>query len=191
MIVITIIQSGINMIITFTGHRPDKLYGYKIKGNSDYTALANGILEEIRGIIKKEEPSELHFITGGAIGFDQIAYMVAQKVKEKLSIPVTLEIALPFEKQCNKWKKEDIRRHNLQISECDIYTCVDEEEGYDKDDSVDIGEFSAKKMQLRNMYMIDNADVVIAGWNGEKTGGTFNAVKYAKKTKTKIIYVEV
>lgn len=37
--------------------------------------------------------------------------------------------------------------------------------------------------QKRNEWMVDNADVVMAYWNGKETGGTFNCLKYARGKK--------
>lgn len=34
--------------------------------------------------------------------------------------------------------------------------------------------------ESRNRWMIDRADVMLAVWDGEPSGGTFNAVKYAR-----------
>ena len=43
-------------------------------------------------------------------------------------------------------------------------------------------------MYLRNRYMVDNADVVIAHFNGAK-GGTMYTLSYAKKNKKSIIII--
>ena len=41
----------------------------------------------------------------------------------------------------------------------------------------------------RNEYMVDNADIVIAIWNGKATGGTAACVRYAKKKAKTIIQI--
>ena len=33
----------------------------------------------------------------------------------------------------------------------------------------------------RNRYMVDNSDYVLAVWNGEKKGGTWYTIDYARK----------
>jgi len=43
-------------------------------------------------------------------------------------------------------------------------------------------------MQKRNEYMVDNADIVIAVWDGTK-GGTCNCVRYAKKLGKDIVII--
>ena len=44
-------------------------------------------------------------------------------------------------------------------------------------------------MQLRNQYMVDNSDLVLAIWNGKESGGTWNTIKYARKQGKKIQYL--
>lgn len=50
------------------------------------------------------------------------------------------------------------------------------------------GRYNPYKLQIRNEYMVDNADVVIAVWDGSK-GGTCNCVNYAKKIGKNIIQI--
>ena len=44
-------------------------------------------------------------------------------------------------------------------------------------------------MQKRNEFMVDKADMVLAIWNGNQKGGTWNTIKYATKTKTPLKYI--
>lgn len=37
--------------------------------------------------------------------------------------------------------------------------------------------------QVRNEWMVNRAELVIAVWDGEESGGTYNCVKYAHRTK--------
>lgn len=46
-------------------------------------------------------------------------------------------------------------------------------------------EYTPKVMQIRNIYMVDNSDIVLGVWNGGK-GGTLNCLKYAVKTDKEI-----
>lgn len=41
-------------------------------------------------------------------------------------------------------------------------------------------------MQLRNKWMVDKSDIVIAVWDGSE-GGTNNCVQYATENKKRII----
>lgn len=50
----------------------------------------------------------------------------------------------------------------------------------------EIGKYYPTKMQKRNMYMVDNSDVVVSVWDGSN-GGTGNCVSYAMNHNKKII----
>jgi len=100
-------------------------------------------------------------ISGGALGFDMIA------AKAAVDSGIELELALPFEGY-NKWGAKDrariawltMRSHTVN------YIC---DPGY-----------AVWKYQTRNEYMVDNADYVLALWNGSP-GGTKNCLDYARK----------
>ena len=44
-------------------------------------------------------------------------------------------------------------------------------------------------MQKRNRYMVDKADLLLAIWNGEKKGGTWDTVKYAQSKGKNVKYI--
>lgn len=45
--------------------------------------------------------------------------------------------------------------------------------------------------EVRNRYMVDHSDLVLAVWDGGKKGGTWRAVSYAFKTSKPLIQVSV
>lgn len=49
--------------------------------------------------------------------------------------------------------------------------------------------YEADVMQKRNEYMVDHSDIVLAVWNGKKSG-TKNCIKYAEKMGKKVEYIE-
>ncbi len=174
------------MNIAFTGLRPNKLWGYDLR-YFKYKKLAEILERELENIIDNSEDEEFHFVCGGALGFDTIAALTILKMREK-NENITLEIAIPFKDQPNTWfYSEDIDRYNLINKLADKVTFVDEVDKY-IDDKVAIGRYSAKKLMTRNRYMIDNADLVIALYDGQK-GGTHNAVNYAKKLDKDILII--
>lgn len=154
------------MIVAFTGHRPDKLGGYKLP-NPTYIYVC----QEIEKNIKALNPDKI--ISGMALGVDQWAAHIAYK----LGIPFIA--AVPFEGQEGKWpdvsKNTYIRLLNV-ASEIVI---------------VSPGGYAASKLQIRNQWMVDNCNKLIAVWDGT-AGGTGNCVKYAKSKKIDedIIYVD-
>ena len=95
---------------------------------------------------------------------------------------------IPFKKQTGNWiDAKSIERYNRQLSWANEVIYVDEIDGY-RFDKVDIGEYHPYKMQLRNQYMVDNSNIVLAVWNGS-SGGTANCVRYARSKNKEIIII--
>ena len=81
---------------------------------------------------------------------------------------------------CKPWKghtgrREWIKRYELALRYADTVIDVNDAESY----------CGAWVYQKRNEFMIDNADYVIAVWDGS-VGGTHNAVKYAERTGKRV-----
>ena len=180
------------MNISWTGHRPNN----KNMGGYDWNSSKNKIIRhmmymKVMEIIASSSDREFRFISGGALGVDQFAFSVVDEQIKKVDtniITIINEIAVPFKDQPNSWfKQEDKDRYNLQLSKADVVTYVDETDGYIKMTTPQ-GRYNPYKLQIRNEYMVDNADIVIAVWDGSK-GGTCNCVNYAKKIGKKIIVI--
>jgi uncharacterized phage-like protein YoqJ len=85
--------------------------------------------------------------------------------------------AIPFLGQETAWPAISVDLYNSLLTEPKIeryYVC---EPGY-----------HPQKMQIRNEWMVDNCDKLIAIWDGSK-GGTGNCVRYAKKAGREIIRI--
>jgi len=179
--------------ICFTGHRPDKLGGYNwhtSKNQRIMKALRSKIIEVINNT--DSNVKDFRFICGGALGIDQMAFEICYELKySELKLNgcrIELELAIPFDKQASKWfSKTDIDRFYRHQQLSDIITFVDLMEGYEFK-GVPKGEYHPAKMQIRNRYMCDNSEAIIAVWNGSK-GGTANCVNYAKKQGKEIIVI--
>lgn len=168
--------------ICFTGHRPDKLGGYDWntpKNQKIMKALKDKIYEVVGD-------DDVHFICGGALGIDQMAFDICKKFRDE-DLSVTIEMAIPFATQACKWSYESAKQYEIQKSQADICTYVDKVNKYKvKGYQEDV--YYIAKMQKRNEYMVDNADIVIAVWDGT-SGGTGNCVRYAKKQNKNIIVI--
>lgn len=103
-----------------------------------------------------------------ALGWDQALADAAIK----LGIP--FEAAVPFEGQESKWPVDSQRYYRRLLTRAEEVHIVSS------------GGFSVPKMQLRNEYMVDRADLVLALWNGSRSG-TENAVIYARKVGKPVI----
>lgn len=88
--------------VCFTGPRPKDIYpkhAYSELRRDDYQAIVNRIKDEVRMLCKK---GCRQFITGGAQGFDQMAFWAVHGIKKQIP-DVTNILMLPFEGQEKIW----------------------------------------------------------------------------------------
>lgn len=147
-------------IISFTGHRPPKLGGYNLP-NPTY----NFICQKLEAALKELKPVKA--ISGMALGIDQWSAHLCIKC----NIPFIA--AIPFINQECKWPKKSQETYKRILDKAAEVIIVSE------------GEYSAQKMQIRNEWMVDNSDKVIAVWDGSP-GGTGNCIQYATKVGKEI-----
>lgn len=169
------------MNICFTGHR--NIYGYNYKDRR-YARLIN----KLDGYLLKEGfyKDGNKFISGGALGFDALAFHMISKASKTYDIENIL--AIPFENQSKKWSDRDKQVYEDMKLIADKVIYVDTLDDY-KIKTVPEGMYHPAKMQKRNAFMVDNSDLVISCWNGTKSG-TYNCIKYAKKKGKKVINID-
>jgi uncharacterized phage-like protein YoqJ len=155
--------------IAFTGHRPDKLWGYDLN-NSCYIKTKDKVKAFIR-----QQGSSAHVFTGMALGFDTIVALAAIELKAE-GYPVFIEACIPCRDHSCKWQASSKKQYDDILSKCDKVTLVTD------------APYSPSLMQVRNEYMTNNADIILALWNGT-SGGTGNCVKYAKSVNKKIFII--
>jgi len=148
----------------FTGHRYDKIGGYKLP-NPTYIYVC----QQIEKTLKELNPQKV--ISGMALGVDQIAAYISIK----LNIP--LVAAIPFEGQEKAWPSQSQKTYNMLLSKTSEKVIVCD------------GGYAANKMQIRNQWMVDNCDILIACFDGSP-GGTANCIKYAQSINRDIIYID-
>ena len=157
-------KTGQNMKVAATGHRPNKL-------QNDYDGtgpMSKWIKKEINNILDKHSPTML--ISGMALGVDMLFAEIA--IERKLD----LLAAIPCKGQEKVWPKKSQDRYNKILS-------------YENCEKVYVNEkYSGWAMQQRNEYMVDSCGLLLAVWDGT-TGGTCNAVQYAKKVNKEIIRI--
>ncbi|MCL2884778.1 MAG: DUF1273 domain-containing protein [Oscillospiraceae bacterium] len=152
-----------NQTCCFTGHRQlpkDKLDHIVARLDCEINALI------ARGVT--------HFISGCALGFDQIAASLILTKKEQ-GTPVTLTLALPCKDQDALWNERQKRLYRRLLSAADEIYYVSEI--YDED-----------CMKRRNMYMADQAAYCICAYI-RPYGGTAQTVRYARRRGLTVINV--
>ena len=107
-------------------------------------------------------PDNTTLISGMALGIDTLFAEIAINMK------FPFIAAIPCWEQDKVWpvKSKELYGNLLANKLCNIY-------------QVYSGPYNNSCMQLRNQWMVDNCDLLIAVWDGTP-GGTANCVKYAE-----------
>lgn len=152
--------------VTVTGHRPDKIFGGYNYPNKKY----DKIYAKTKLALYTLMPDFVY--TGMALGFDQLVCEVCLELK----IPYIA--CVPFKGQELAWPTSSQQKYKTLIDKAFEVVVVSE------------GGYSAEKMQIRNEYMVDHCDLLLACYNGDKSGGTYNCVEYARKLKRDMIIIK-
>lgn len=157
----------------FTGHRPDKLPWGISENDPDCRRLKIQIALELENLY---EAGMRHYICGMALGCDlYFAEAVLEMRKEYGDI--TLEAAIPCDKQYSGWDSANRERYQSILQSCDKVTFTSHS-------------YYPGCMMHRNRYMVDNSSVLLACFNGTK-GGTMNTILYAKRHGARIVIIDL
>jgi len=154
------------MRIAVTGHRPDKL-GREYDMIGPYS---NHIRTELQTVIDSFSHNNLELLTGMALGVD----MIWAQLAIHNNIPFIAYI--PFKGQELKWPEKSQKLYHQLLSKAEkIIICSP-------------GSYSAQKMQIRNIKMVDDSNLLVAVFDGT-TGGTYNCVQYAESISKSILRI--
>lgn len=145
------------MRVAVTGHRPEKIGGYDY-----YHPQREWVRRRLRESLLELKPTMT--ITGMALGVDQDF----AQVSFELAIPFLA--AIPFAGQEDQWPKSSQRYYEWLLVQADDVIVVSP------------GGYAWYKMHLRNHWMVENCDHLIAVWDGTD-GGTAECIRYARKRK--------
>lgn len=153
--------------VAFTGHRPMRLGGYD-ETTPKWRAVRRALDYEIRTAIADGYDT---FITGLALGVDMVAAELVLESKRRLApeFPIYLVGAAPFIGHTVRWPETARRRIANIVVALDQLVFTSE------------GGYEAWKMHRRNEWMIDHSAYLIAVWDGQPGGGTYQAVSYATR----------
>jgi uncharacterized phage-like protein YoqJ len=148
----------IPLIYAATGHRPNKLGGFKPETDAKLVRLAASFLTKRKEYID-------HVISGMAIGWD-MAWAEAA-----LSLGIPVHAAIPCKGQENMWPTRSRDRYTAILSGCRQKIII---------------HYNDTCMQDRNKWMVNHCDKMVALFDGTP-GGTSNCVDYAESRNKKII----
>ena len=113
------------------------------------------------------------FYDGMARGFD--LYAAKKIIDLKKIYDIKLVACIPYGGQIDSMREDDRRAYESILKDCD-------------DIKVLSANYYPGCMYARNRYMVDNADIVFAHFNGGK-GGTYYTVSYAKKSGRQLVII--
>jgi uncharacterized phage-like protein YoqJ len=157
------------LTIAITGHRPKDL----VTAAGVPIALAPAIadfLARAAGRARALGCARVRVITGGACGVDQaVAEMVSATKQHPGEIAFESVIVLPFPVEIlgARWSPAD--RERL----AGLVAIADEVRGPLME------RYAVWGLHARNEAMVDGADVLVAFWNGKRSGGTYACLRYA------------
>lgn len=157
----------------FTGHRVEKLPWKDNENDPACRALKKRIADVLAALYGA---GYRHFICGMATGADLYFGEAVVALREEKS-DVTLEAAIPFDGQSDRWPSQLRARYFRLAEECDEKTILHPI-------------YTPDCMMDRNRYMVDHANLLIAVYNGGP-GGTRNTMLYAMRQNIEIIQLDV
>lgn len=168
---------GRDMAVAFTGPRPKSLCGYD---RNAYRPFVESLADIMQGLYRQ---GYRKFITGGAQGFDQLAFWAAYRLKREHG-DVGVYVYAPFPGQDSVWPKEgcfaqgDYRK---MLAAADGVEYVMDHEPINSSSAI-------HALFERNEMMVDDAGLVIAlcnndSWYTEQHGGTEKCMQYAHNKK--------
>lgn len=160
----------------FTGCRPKALHSYE---HDKYLCLVSML---IGLVLDLNQQGVGRFISGGAQGFDQLAFWSVNRAK--VAAPDMLnDVYIPFPAQPCRWKEDGLfsrSEYQLMLRKANTVKTLS--------DDPDPNNFYqlVQKLHDRNHAMVDDSDMVIAllvvGYNDDwrsSKGGTAECIQYA------------
>lgn len=153
--------------LCFTGHRQiqGQYYNGSANGAGVWANIYHALYAQI--LFAYDKRNVTTFIAGGALGVDMLASQAVLGLKA-LRPEVKLVIARPFPSQACKWPKS-------------MQTLAAAINGHAEVTDVSSDPYDPKKMIIRDQWMVDRSDYVLAVKEADKIdGGTVKTIQYAR-----------
>lgn len=173
-----------NLTVCFTGPRPKNLHGYV---RDPYRPIVDFTEQICSDFVQSGVRT---FISGGAQGFDQLAFWAVERLRRNNS-EIKNNIYIPFKSQPSVWSAQGT------FSQADYRLMVKRANSANvlSPDPANAGE-AARRLHTRNHTMVRDSDIVIAlladrslNWEHAK-GGTAECVRHAHSVGKPIFAIE-
>ncbi|MCI9272981.1 MAG: DUF1273 domain-containing protein [Clostridiales bacterium] len=155
---------GIEHTACFSGYREEKFPFPLRDGNQPFDRLKRDLTA---AILEAVDQGYGDFYTGACYGFDILAGEAVLAVRDKLSQPIHLLAAIPFENQAQLWSEHWRDRYYSMLERSDRVITLQPR-------------YTRGCFQKRNQYMIDRSNLLICYHNGTG-GGTDSTVRSAER----------
>ncbi len=159
--------------VAFTGYRPEKMPFRESLSDPLYVQFRASQRVVMRLLFER---GYTRFVCGMAMGFD--TWVAEDVLAMREAFPewgLQLHCVLPFPEQAAKWRASDRARYDSILSRADKVVTVSPV-------------YSRECYHMRNRYMADMADVVVAAYDGQ-SGGTKYTVEYAHGLGRRVICI--
>ena len=160
----------------FTGHRPKALPWGRDESDLRCVSFKSKMRFALENLIVEHGYEK--FISGMATGADTICAEIVLSLKN-IYPHIKLECAVPNYAFTESWRDEDARRYSSILTRADSVKFVSDGRIYSKRD-----------LMLRNIYMVDSSELIIAVYIDGESGGTKNTIDYANSKGKEVMIVE-
>ena len=156
----------------FTGYRPQKMpFGFN-EADPRCIDFKKRVKDTIQALY---DMGYKHFISGGALGMDTYASEAVAELREQYP-EIILEMVSPYASQAEKWSPELRARHDRLFEIADVVTATGHE-------------YSKGALFTRNRYLVTNADIILAAFDGQP-GGTAMTCDMARRYDVPVIKIK-
>lgn len=156
----------------FTGHREYKLpWGSDEDDPAAASCSSSSSTPWTPSTPPASATSSAAWPTAATCIFDAARYLRLQHPE------VTIEAAIPYAGQADRWRPELRERYAYDLRQCDYQTLVQEA-------------YTPGCMMRRNRYMVDASRILIAAFDG-RPGGTARTLEYAARRRLEIIQIPI
>ena len=148
----------------FTGHRPEKMPWGKDENGPLGIEFKFRLREALEYLIGR---GYTDFLSGGSRGFDLMAAEIVLSLRETYPW-IRLTMVCPWNGQADKWDEEDRERWQAILEESDKVVYIS-------------GHYEKSVYFRRNAYLVDNAQMLLACYNGDQRSGTGQTIRYAHR----------
>lgn len=160
------------MIVSFTGHRPDKISGWGLSAGAVEVAIRKSVAEEIESLVAEGATT---FVSGMAPGFDLWAAdeVLRLRAEGRIAATVRLRLAVPYPGFERSFAAEYRPLYESVVAAADevVYVCPGYHHGC---------------YARRNDFLVECAEVVVAYYEGTE-GGTRYTLRKAEKLGRRVV----